>query len=146
MKTISAGTLIVNEYNQILVGQVTLQNPVRYDIPKGKIEEQESALQAAIRECKEEFGYDLPSIMVDLGQFVYNGQKNIHLFKLHVKKEDINLDALKCSSYFSLGEREHLEICGYRWYDIAEINDGCFAKSMVKVLNKLVDSGIISKQ
>lgn len=111
MKTLTCGTFITDG-KHVLLGHSS-GNPF-WDIPKGKIEEGETPIEAAIRECKEEFNYDLdPSNMVDIGKFSYNKKKNIHLF-VYVVDEFPDLKDLKCTSFCNVGETPKLEIDGYR--------------------------------
>lgn len=144
MKTTSAGTFIINEYNEILVGVVTGQKPLRYDLPKGMIEPLESSIDAAIRECQEEFGYSIEKDkMIDIGLFKYNSQKNLHVFKIYVKKDSINMSDLECTVDFSIGDRKYPEINGYAWVNISDISEATFAKSMFKVINNLKEKGVL---
>lgn len=111
MKTLTCGTFITDG-KCTLLGHST-GNPF-WDIPKGKLEDGETPLEAAIRECKEEFDYDLkPENMVDIGRFSYNKRKNIHLF-LYIVESFPNIDDLKCNSLIDNSNRP--EIDGYRLF------------------------------
>ena len=135
MKTTSAGTVIINEFDEILVGKVTAHNPVRFDLPKGMIEDGETPLHAAIRECKEEFGYDLnEDRMCYVRHFNYNKQKNLELYLYPVLKGDIDMGSLHCETTFNRHGRDFPEMCGYAWIPVTQINETYFCKSMVKVL------------
>jgi 8-oxo-dGTP pyrophosphatase MutT (NUDIX family) len=58
-KTISAGVFIVRKDKKILVGHPTNHPPNFWSIPKGKVEDGETFLEAAIRETYEETNVDL---------------------------------------------------------------------------------------
>lgn len=141
MKQLSCGVIIINSDNKILgckaYGKGYDGNTHIHDIPKGKIEENETPLQAAIRETWEETGIDLKNIeLEDLGFFQYNAKKNLHLFKCHIDIEDLSV--LHCDSMFmDKHNRVHPEVDGYKWFNLDEIDDN-FYISLVKVLNKIL--------
>ena len=63
MKVYSAGIVIIHE-NKILLAHPTGQNDSMWGIPKGKIEDGESYLQAAIRETEEEIGVQVNPMLL----------------------------------------------------------------------------------
>lgn len=97
MKLLSCGTLITDG-SLLLIVHPTYSNV--WDIPKGKIEPGESPLEAAVRECKEETGYNLQyhvKNMVDYGPFPYLKKKDLHVFGLKVSTQDLpNISNMKC--------------------------------------------------
>lgn len=138
-KKLSCGTIIVNQFNEILMGRVTLTNPVRWDLPKGVIEEGEEPKQTAIRECMEEFGLDISgTYMTEIGKVGYNNDKNLHLFLAYADKDSINMDALHCTSYYNhyYSKARIIEVDGYKWVPMTEIHEHC-GPSMTRVLSKL---------
>lgn len=86
-KEVSAGILFFTEDQELFMGRVTGSSlrsgmPSRWDIPKGHVEQGESPLQAAVRECTEETGFiDYnPALLVDLGLQKYASNKDLHVF------------------------------------------------------------------
>lgn len=141
-KKLSCGTIIVNEYEEILMGRVTLTRPARWDLPKGVIDNDERPIDAAVRECQEEFGLELDhNKLIDLGQVAYNNNKNLHLFIVYMPKCSIDLKTLHCSSYFThyYSKKEIVEVDGYAWIPLNEIHDHC-GPSMTKALTKMYDT------
>lgn len=141
MKT-SCGVLIINEFNEILVGHSTGNK--FYDIPKGMLEEEENPTDCVIRECKEETSIELfKETLKDLGIFKYNKEKNLHLFSIQVKKDSINLDSLVCTSMFEHYYSKKIlpEVDSFKWISFNEIDSNC-AKSMAKLLNSLLLNSI----
>jgi 8-oxo-dGTP pyrophosphatase MutT (NUDIX family) len=137
MKTNSSGILILNEFNQILVCHVTGQN--FWDLPKGKMELNESPIQTAIRECKEECSLIFSeSDLEDLGLFAYNKYKNLYLFKAKVRFDWIELDKLVCVAKFYDENKKMFiyEMDNYKWIHLNEIEKYC-TESMIKVLHKV---------
>lgn len=133
----SCGTLIYNQYNEILMGHST--GNVFWDLPKGGIEIDESEISCALRECKEETGLELDiNCMIELGLFSYNRQKNIHLFKYFLKKEEVDLSKLNCSTYFTHHYTKLMvpEFDDFKWVKFDEIELHC-AKSMTQLLIKI---------
>lgn len=143
---LSCGTIIVNEFEEILMGKVTGTHPFRYDLPKGNLDEGEERIDAAIRECIEEFGLVLDRYrMGNLGEFEYiRDKKNLHLFLTFIKKDLIDLDCLQCSTNFTnikTGE-EYPEMNGYAWIHVDDIGSLC-GYSMNHLLRNVVLDDIL---
>ena len=146
MKKTSAGIIIVNEFNEVLMGRVTGSVPVRWDLPKGAMEKNETPVQSAVRECHEEFGIIFAEdVLTDVGRFAYNREKNIHLFYISVKKDMINLESLHCDSQFvNFRGVVTKEIDAYQWVNFSDIEYHC-GKSMIKVLTLIGETTNIFK-
>lgn len=87
-----------------------------WDIPKGHVEEGETHVQTALRELKEETGLILkPDDLYDCGLFLYTKYKDLHLY---VAETDVNINNLKCSTYFSFEGRFPPEIDSYKFVPI----------------------------
>lgn len=96
MKQTSAGLLIISPQGWLLAHAT--RTP-RWDIPKGRIEEGESALDAAVRECWEETGLDLSAHKdraKDLGCHTYIKGKDLHVF---VMEFDQAFDLSRCTCH-----------------------------------------------
>jgi putative (di)nucleoside polyphosphate hydrolase len=95
----SCGTLIINSHGKILLCHVTGTN--HWDIPKGMKEPEESAIDAARRELQEETGLEFDeSLFEEIGDFDYEKNKRLHLYKLRVPESLDSLDRLICTSHF----------------------------------------------
>ena len=123
---VSCGLLIINEKNELLLCEVT-GGKGRHDIPKGLKEDYESPKQAALRECREETGFDFSDKeLQDLGEHSYLVGKRLHLFKVTVSTSSIDLDDFKCTSFFELKTKEGVmkkmpEVLNAKWVDKAKI-------------------------
>ena len=127
----SAGLVVMCEPGEILLGHATHSR--WWDIPKGLCEPGEPPRDAAIRECREEFGLGFaPDAIVEVGHFPYRRGKELELFAVLIARIDPSL--LWCASTFvdRLG-RPRPEIAGYRWAPFARIGELC-APAMAKVL------------
>lgn len=138
-KKVSAG-LILTDGNYILGCKVGYGN--RFDIPKGIIDENETPIQACVREVKEETGLDInTNDLKNHGKFDYlKGKfaKDLYLFELDVD-ELPNIDKMRCDSFYTdkrTGKRLP-EVVGYRYILIDEISK-YFTKSMTRVLQKVI--------
>lgn len=120
-----AGILIQNIDGDFLMCHPT-NHPDIWSLPKGHIEDDEEALQAAIRETKEETNLDVTKLDGNLTfltthQYKIEGgrrTKNLHvyLFKSNVDMKKIDLD-IKCISSFSTKDGEMLEMDKHEWFD-----------------------------
>jgi len=116
-KELSCGGLIYSTNNEILITRST--NNKYWNIPKGIIEKDETPLQCAIREIKEETNIDVSSCLcIDIGEHEYLSYKNLHLFifVLHHIPVDI-----KCNSIFLTKKGISLpEISDFKWCRVDE--------------------------
>lgn len=77
-KSMSAGVVITNG-SHVLLGHVT--NHTHWDLPKGQIDPGESPVHAAVRECAEETGIQLPMHELHvLGLYDYKPKKDLMLY------------------------------------------------------------------
>ena len=124
-KKITCGILLINPSNEILLCGVTNSSNL-WSIPKGIKEDNETELQAAIRELYEETGIKLDQSankIADCGEIDYNnGKKTLRMFL--TKCDHINIDSLFCESYFtnSFGERQP-EVDKYKWVSFDEFKN-----------------------
>lgn len=113
-RTLSCGVLIQSPKGWLLAHAT--KTP-RWDLPKGRAEEGESALDAAMRETHEEIGIDLTpwkSQMVDRGKHVYLPKKDLHLFTLYVD-QPFDLSSCCCSTYIERSGENIPETDAYAW-------------------------------
>lgn len=74
----SAGVIVTNG-EQIVLGRVT--NSKFWDIPKGRLDAGEVAIQAAVRELREETGLMVHAQdLITLGIYNYKPHKDLHVF------------------------------------------------------------------
>ncbi len=145
MKT-SCGVLIINEFNEIFVGHSTGNK--FFDIPKGLLDEGETPIDCAIRECKEESSIVLDKKnLIDLGLFKYNKEKNLHLFLIKVKKDSIDIGSLVCTSMFEHVYTKKMlpEADYFKWMKYEDVTNDC-AKSMGKLLKSLIENNTFEKE
>ena len=97
-KSLSAG-VIVYDGSKFIIGHDTSSK--HWDIPKGKIEPNEVAIAAAVRELKEETGIDVDwRNLIHLGIFEYKKDKDLSLYLWKVQSLP-KIKELKCCSTFS---------------------------------------------
>lgn len=116
MKTVSAGVLMFDSQDRILLGHAT--GNAHWDIPKGKIEEGEDPIDAALREVWEETGIVLQKEdLIDLGRFKYTPKKDLHLFCVCSMDWSMlnEVGHLKCQSFTEKGfpEMDAYTMAGY---------------------------------
>jgi putative (di)nucleoside polyphosphate hydrolase len=132
-RRLSCGILVLNGQHELLLCHVTGQD--HWDLPKGGAHADESPLQAALRETREETGLDLAAdALLELGRFDYRPKKDLHLFATLMPRFD--LSQLHCDSQFSqyaTGQRLP-EMDGYDWVDFESVGERCTAK-MAAVLH-----------
>ena len=104
-KELSAGILFFTEDKKLFMGRVTNSgfsgHPSRWDIPKGHVEDGETEMQAAIRECEEETGFVKfdPAFLKDLGKHDYASNKDIYLFEYMVPVRHEQFKDCVCTAY-----------------------------------------------
>ena len=136
-RRLSCGILILTAQRELLLCHVTGQD--HWDLPKGGAHADESPLQAALRETREETGLDLAAdSLLELGRFDYRPKKDLHLFATLMPRLDVT--QLSCESHFSqyATGTQLPEMDGYDWFGFERIGERCTAK-MTAVLTARVD-------
>ena len=101
-KSISAGVIVTNGENFLICHPT---NSKWWDLPKGNIDQGETAGQAAVRELDEETGIKASESDLEfLGFFSYKPKKDLALFRLTVTNMP-DASKLKCESTFRSGMR-----------------------------------------
>jgi 8-oxo-dGTP pyrophosphatase MutT (NUDIX family) len=115
----SAG-ILVTDGEKLLLGRVAGHH--RFDLPKGHIEEGETPRMAAVRETREETGFEAdPRQLLDLGEQHYiPGKKTLHLFMLRVERMP-RIETLFCSTLCERDGRSYPEISGYQIVPVEEL-------------------------
>jgi 8-oxo-dGTP pyrophosphatase MutT (NUDIX family) len=122
---VAAGLFLVRKDNKILVGHPTRHKATFWSIPKGKVEEGEENINAAIRETYEESNVDVSnwSIVHNLEPVKYTKTKKIlYPFVLFEKqnKFDFNQFELKCNSNVPEDKGGFPEMDDFKWVTIEE--------------------------
>lgn len=118
-KKISCGIILADGDGRILAGHPTGRSYDKgcYDLLKGCADSNEDDLDCAIREMKEESGFNVAPYrgeIKDLGLFNYNKEKVLHLFLLEMEKLP-SLLQLWCDSQFTdKNGRTYPEMNGYK--------------------------------
>jgi predicted NUDIX family NTP pyrophosphohydrolase len=125
----SAGILLFRSNNQRL--DVLLVHPGgpfwakkdggAWSIPKGLFEEDETTLDAAKREFKEETGFEADGEFIELGKLVQPSNKIIHAWALERDLDETRVVSNKFSLEWPRGSgiiKEYPEIDKASWFDI----------------------------
>lgn len=135
-RRLSCGILILTEQRELLLCHVTEQD--HWDLPKGGMHADESPLQAALRETREETGLDLAAdALLELGRFDYRPKKDLYLFATLMPRFDVA--RLSCESHFSqaaTGKRLP-EMDGYDWFGFERIGELCTLKMTAVLAGRL---------
>lgn len=116
-KELSCGFIILNKSNpnEILACQA-FGKKFKYgqcDIPKGHLEGEETPLEAAKRELKEETGFEITNEHIyDCGIFQYLSYKDLHVFLVET---EIDLNKLICESTFEKNGKQVPEVIKYHF-------------------------------
>lgn len=140
----AAGLFLVNKDNKILVGHPTNHDPNFWSIPKGKIDEGETPLQAAIRETYEESNVKLFQDLhdfVELGKQVYKHKKKEITLFAHFETDSARWDErlnIACNSNVPEERGGFPEMDAFKWVTLDEAED-ILHDTQVKMLDKLDD-------
>ena len=98
MKVISAGVIIINHDNEVLLGHPTHQRWQNWNIPKGRVEDDETLQEAALREAFEETSlkYSFEDLRNHYHIPNYTKEKELHLYVIN---DSPKLSNIKCISY-----------------------------------------------
>jgi len=125
---------------QVLLGHTTGQK--HWDLPKGKAEEGETFAEAAIRECKEETGFDVvESDLFLIGEVDYQRNKKLVLFfyKPPLKPEAKDLECT--STYITRARRERPELDMFKYVAIEDF-DSYLTPRMCNSIKEAVKANI----
>jgi 8-oxo-dGTP pyrophosphatase MutT (NUDIX family) len=132
-KAVSAG-VVITDGDSLLLAHVT--NGHNWDIPKGRMDEGETAIESAIRELREETGLETDaSNLTTLGLYNYKPKKDLHLFLWRVGSMP-DPTQLVCTSYFSGPKGRQPELDAFAVVSWDNIEKYC-APALVKVLRIL---------
>jgi 8-oxo-dGTP pyrophosphatase MutT (NUDIX family) len=126
-RRLSCGLILLNDAAELLLCHVTGHD--HWDLPKGGAHDDETPLQAALRETREETGLALePGHLLDLGRMPYRTRKDLHLFAARIPRLDTS--ELWCESRFDdLASGMALpEMDGYGWFAFRDIPVHCSRK------------------
>ena len=140
-KVKAAGLFLVNKDRKILVGHPTRHDPNFWSIPKGKIDGDETPLQAAIRETYEESNFKLFANLhdfIELGTIVYRHKKKDITFFAHFEKENGNWHTINvmCNSNVPEDRGGFPEMDAFKWVTLDEARD-ILHETQVAVLDLL---------
>lgn len=143
-KELSAGVIFLNkDRTKIFMGRATNVYPEKWDIPKGHVEENETVLQAAVRECLEETSHTIKSEdLKDLGHFDYSSNKDIHLF-MYNGQDLPDVSQSVCTELFHTPYGSYPEFDKFAWIPLNEIIDRT-GRSLGKVLGVILANDIFS--
>ena len=145
-KTIAAGLFIVRKDKKLLVAHPTNHKPNFWSIPKGKVEENETFLEGALRETYEETNLNL----VDTNKFDiypmqsvnYSHKKKILYPFLYVEKPTAKIDwdniELKCNSNVPDDRGGFPEMDDYKWVELEEARE-LLHETQVVCIDKILD-------
>jgi len=127
-KIISAGLFIVRKDKKLLIAHPTNHKSNFWSIPKGKVEDNETFLEAALRETFEETNLDLSKTksfeVYPLASVNYSHKKKIIYPFLFLEKKDSDFDwgsvDLKCNSNVSPEQGGFPEMDSYLWCSLDE--------------------------
>ena len=136
-RLISCGVIVRRMPGELLLCHATGRN--YWDIPKGLRDDGETSVGAALRELHEEACITLVESQVrDAGVHRYLPRKDLHLFVLDPPEPALDIDACRCSTYYTPRYRKHEipEVDAYRWVERATVPALC-GKNMARVLMAL---------
>jgi 8-oxo-dGTP pyrophosphatase MutT (NUDIX family) len=98
-RIVSCGIVLLDPDGRVLLAHATETS--HWDIPKGQGEEGEAPHVAALREMEEETGIVIePARLTELGLFAYRRDKDLHLFAVRARADELDLARCVCTSMF----------------------------------------------
>jgi len=135
---ISSGVLFIKK-GKILLAHATRQP--HWDIPKGQPEKDESYEDAAIRECREEIGFNIEDEqdLHPLGVFNYSNTKDLVLY-LYTGTDFPDENKCKCNaSYYCPTKKTDVdEMDDFKYVSLTEVDQYC-TSNMAKVIKEILE-------
>lgn len=133
MKSLSCGIVVVNAAEEVLLCHAT--GTSHWDIPKGGAEAGETALEAALRETREEAGLIFaPEALAELGELHYRRAKSLHLYAALTARFDPA--RCRCTSHYTDGwGRLRPEMDAFEWTPFARVPLRC-ARRLTELLTQ----------
>lgn len=128
-KVLAAGIFLVNKDNELLICHPTNHPITFWSIPKGKVEDGEEIIDAAIRETYEECNVNLTNAnsLITLGIVTYTHKKKAlqSYLCLETKNPKIDFDSfdLKCNSNVPEDRGGFPEMDDYMWVSFEDAKD-----------------------
>lgn len=125
----AAGLFLVRKDNKVLIGHPTGHRDSFWSIPKGKIEEGETILDAALRETQEESNVDLIGKKITLHQLdrsTYRHKKKcLYSFIIFESENDFKFDdfELKCNAETEINGKMQPELDAFKWATLEEAEE-----------------------
>lgn len=137
----AAGLFLMRKDLRFLVGHPTNHKPNFWSIPKGRLDENEEPLEAAVRETFEETNADVSKwrIVHNLPPVQYKRmKKTLHPFVLFETQNPIDFDEfeLKCNSFVPESQGGFPEMDDFKWVTIEE-GRGCLHESQLACLDEI---------
>lgn len=145
-KTIAAGLFIVRKDKKLLVAHPTNHKPNFWSIPKGKVEENETFLEGALRETYEETNLNLAETtkfqIFPMQSVNYSHKKKILYPFLFLEKSDSKFDwdkqELKCNSNVPDERGGFPEMDAFKWVTLEEARE-LLHETQVACIDKILD-------
>lgn len=137
----TAGIFIIDSTDKLLICRATGSD--NWSIPKGHIDRNESAINAALRETFEETGMDLKPFkqnLIRLDSVIYkSGKKTLNPFLLKVYTQ-INVAHLNCHSIIEHDTRPEIDK-----YEMVTIQKALTKvhEAQIKILKNLLEKGLL---
>jgi 8-oxo-dGTP pyrophosphatase MutT (NUDIX family) len=142
-KVQAAGVFLVRKDGKLLVCHPTNHAPTFWSIPKGKIDEGETPLQAAIRETFEECNVSLifnEKNLIELEPVNYGHKKKMIFPYVFFEAKSDNLDwskfDIKCNSNVPLDRGGFPEMDDFKWVTLKEASE-LLHETQVACLDKI---------
>lgn len=137
----AAGLFLIRKDNKFLVGHPTNHKPNFWSIPKGRLDENEKPLEAAVRETFEETNADVSNwqVIYTLSPVEYKRmKKTLHPFVLFEVENsiDFNKFELKCNSFVPESHGGFPEMDDFKWITLDEAHE-LLHESQIACLNPI---------
>jgi 8-oxo-dGTP pyrophosphatase MutT (NUDIX family) len=145
-KVVASGLFIVRQDNQILICHPTNHKRDFFSIPKGKVEDDETFLEAAFRETYEETNLDLSKsndfTIFPMQSVNYSHKKKILYPFLCLEKVESNFNwedqVIKCNSNVPEDRGGFPEMDGYKWVTLNNARD-LLHETQVACIDKILE-------